>query len=232
MCSHTTPTHTHACTHTLTHTQPAAVLVYPSLLSHFSLDHLLHPPQAFISPPHSPLSHSHSLTSLVSSFPCDLHLVNLRSLFSSEPTPSSAALILHNRAFDCGFNMAPLQCEISGGKVNTVWMRFSHCSKWKLHVWELSFTFSFSPISSTLFCPFRPPSPPPTLPPPFSFFLLLPHLLSLYQIQLAHLFKEADISEAMETTLSLLHDRSSLSHESKLTTQLDPMEIHTYRLTW
>lgn len=232
MCSHTTPTHTHACTHTLTHTQPAAVLVYPSLLSHFSLDHLLHPPQAFISPPHSPLSHSHSLTSIVSSFPCDLHLVNLRSLFSSEPTPSSAALILHHRAFDCGFNMAPLQCEISGGKVNTVWMRFSHCSKWKLHVWELSFTFSFSPISSTLFRPSRPPSPPPTLPPPFSFFLLLPHLLPLYQIQLAHLFKKADISEAMETTLSLLHDRSSLSHESKLTTQLDPMEIHTYRLTW
>lgn len=55
---------------------------------------------------------------------------------------------------------------------------------------------------------------------------------SLPQIKLGHLFKGVDISEAMETTLTLLHDRSTLSPKSQFITQLDPMEIHTYRLTW
>ena len=124
--------------------QPTAALIYPSLVSHASLDHLLHPVYLLIAHTQSPLTQHlrHSYTAVSAPLPCDIHTVsviqidkfviqidkflplfnpfsplgppqvNLRSL-----SASSSALILHRRGFDCGFNMAPLECTLEGGKV-------------------------------------------------------------------------------------------------------------------
>ena len=97
--------------------QLTRTMAYPSLLGHHTSDTLLHPLQALIvKPEHSrlPFFHSHAL--LTSSFPCDLHLVNLRAVLDSD-TPNSAALILHRRGFDCGYGTEPLTCPLEGGKV-------------------------------------------------------------------------------------------------------------------
>uniref|UniRef100_A0A4W4GBI7 Alpha-mannosidase n=1 Tax=Electrophorus electricus TaxID=8005 RepID=A0A4W4GBI7_ELEEL len=95
---------------------------YPSLLSHISCTYLNHPliqmatsvDPALLTPvPHSPLT---------SSFPCDIHLVNLRTIQSQEEGggPSEqAALILHRKGFDCGFSSrnTGLLCSTTRGKV-------------------------------------------------------------------------------------------------------------------
>ncbi|KAK1787956.1 hypothetical protein P4O66_016437, partial [Electrophorus voltai] len=94
---------------------------YPSLLSHISCTYLNHPliqmatsvdPTLLTPVPHSPLT---------SSFPCDIHLVNLRTIQSQEEGggPSEqAALILHRKGFDCGFSSrnTGLLCSTTRGK--------------------------------------------------------------------------------------------------------------------
>ncbi|XP_035382618.1 alpha-mannosidase 2 isoform X1 [Electrophorus electricus] len=96
---------------------------YPSLLSHISCTYLNHPliqmatsvDPALLTPvPHSPLT---------SSFPCDIHLVNLRTIQSQEEGggPSEqAALILHRKGFDCGFSSrnTGLLCSTTRGKIH------------------------------------------------------------------------------------------------------------------
>uniref|UniRef100_A0AAY5EM33 mannosyl-oligosaccharide 1,3-1,6-alpha-mannosidase n=1 Tax=Electrophorus electricus TaxID=8005 RepID=A0AAY5EM33_ELEEL len=96
---------------------------YPSLLSHISCTYLNHPliqmatsvDPALLTPvPHSPLT---------SSFPCDIHLVNLRTIQSQVGGGPSeqAALILHRKGFDCGFSSrnTGLLCSTTRGKVLT-----------------------------------------------------------------------------------------------------------------
>ncbi len=95
--------------------QPAAKLVYHSLVGHATLDSLLHPLHAYTSP-HT----SHTLTSytpLKQPFPCDFHLVNLRSLLDNARENAESALILHKRGFDCGFDVGPLSCTLAEGEV-------------------------------------------------------------------------------------------------------------------
>ena len=93
--------------------QSTAPLIYPSLLAQHSLDSLLHPPAAFISAPPSSIPSPSSW--MQKQLPCDIFLLNLRSVFQSS---SESALILHRRGFDCGFDMNPLTCELTNGTVS------------------------------------------------------------------------------------------------------------------
>ena len=96
--------------------QPSAMLIYPSLLSHTTLDHVLHPALALISEAPSVLSKLHPYSALKKPFPCDLHLVNCRTVFKSQPTVTEAALVLHRRGFDCGFKHS-IECDLTNGQV-------------------------------------------------------------------------------------------------------------------
>lgn len=62
-----------------------------------------------------------SFQPLASSLPCDVHLLNLRTLQAEDDKlPSSeAALILHRKGFDCGLEAKNLgfNCTTSQGKV-------------------------------------------------------------------------------------------------------------------
>ncbi|XP_039766142.1 alpha-mannosidase 2x isoform X2 [Ornithorhynchus anatinus] len=95
---------------------------FPSLLSHLSSMHLNTPvlalPVAADRPAGSTLRSFHPFTSAL---PCDVHLLNLRTLQGEDDTlPSTdAALILHRKGFDCGLEAKNLgfNCTTSQGKV-------------------------------------------------------------------------------------------------------------------
>ncbi|KAI1905296.1 hypothetical protein AGOR_G00014640 [Albula goreensis] len=104
--------------------EKARPVSYPSVLSHVSSMFLNHPfiPmalsldfQSFQLSPYSPLA---------SPLPCDVHLVNLRTIQSKKEGsgPSDeAALILHRRGFDCDFSNrnTGLLCTTTRGKILT-----------------------------------------------------------------------------------------------------------------
>ncbi|XP_038826557.1 alpha-mannosidase 2-like isoform X1 [Salvelinus namaycush] len=101
-----------------------STLSYPSLLSHVSSLYLNHPliPMA-VSTEAESLSLS-PLSPLASSLPCDVHLVNLRTIQSKEEGggPSDeAALILHRKGFDCALSNrnTGLLCATTQGKIRT-----------------------------------------------------------------------------------------------------------------
>uniref|UniRef100_A0A8C1R8I7 Alpha-mannosidase n=1 Tax=Cyprinus carpio TaxID=7962 RepID=A0A8C1R8I7_CYPCA len=104
--------------------EESAPYSYPSILSHMSYMYLNHP---LISMAVSQRSESPSLTPyspLSASFPCDMHLVNLRAIhLSTEDTSiAQAALILHRKGFDCGFSNrnTALLCTTTRGKVKQI----------------------------------------------------------------------------------------------------------------
>uniref|UniRef100_A0A9J8D8B5 Alpha-mannosidase n=2 Tax=Cyprinus carpio TaxID=7962 RepID=A0A9J8D8B5_CYPCA len=104
--------------------EESAPYSYPSILSHMSYMYLNHP---LISMAVSQRSESPSLTPyspLSASFPCDMHLVNLRAIQSKvRGGPSEqAALILHRKGFDCGFSNrnTALLCTTTRGKVKQI----------------------------------------------------------------------------------------------------------------
>lgn len=122
-----------------------ATLAYPSLLGHHTSDVLLHPLQTLVVKPSYvglPLFHTHSL--LTSPFPCDLHLVNLRSITDSDP-PTNAAMILHRRGFDCGYETEPLTCSLEGGKLSLSNI-FSDFSVTKAVSTSLSLLHEYEPL--------------------------------------------------------------------------------------
>uniref|UniRef100_A0A673XH22 mannosyl-oligosaccharide 1,3-1,6-alpha-mannosidase n=1 Tax=Salmo trutta TaxID=8032 RepID=A0A673XH22_SALTR len=100
-----------------------STLSYPSLLSHMSSLYLNHPliPMA-VSTEAESLSLS-PLSPLASSLPCDVHLVNLRTIQSKEGGGPSdeAALILHRKGFDCTLSNrnTGLLCATTQGKIRT-----------------------------------------------------------------------------------------------------------------
>ena len=57
-------------------------------------------------------------------------------------------------------------------------------------------------------------------------------MISCTQVQLESLFSGAEVTTATETTLTLFEDVSTLSHDSHMTTAIDPMEIQAYRVVW
>lgn len=52
------------------------------------------------------------------------------------------------------------------------------------------------------------------------------------QLELGKLFRDLPVSEAQEMSLSLMHEKQFLSPTDGLLARLDPMHIHTYRLSW
>ena len=57
--------------------------------------------------------------------PCDVHMLNLRSIFNSGHR--EAALLLHRKGFDCGFSTRPLTCRLTNGQVG------NHCTHACIH---------------------------------------------------------------------------------------------------
>ncbi|XP_076844380.1 alpha-mannosidase 2 isoform X2 [Brachyhypopomus gauderio] len=101
----------------------SAPFSYPSLLSHISYMYLNHPLIQMATSVDSALHTTVPYNPLTHSFPCDIHLVNLRTIQSEEEGggPSEqAALILHRKGFDCGFSTrnTGLLCSITHGKIH------------------------------------------------------------------------------------------------------------------
>lgn len=89
-----------------------------SLLSHLSSLSLAHPPVTMTTSDHTLTEPKlHPFTALGSSLPCDLHLINMRTLESQQEAgmPSQeVALLLHRKGFDCAAAPdPPLQCTWS-----------------------------------------------------------------------------------------------------------------------
>uniref|UniRef100_H3CAT2 Alpha-mannosidase n=1 Tax=Tetraodon nigroviridis TaxID=99883 RepID=H3CAT2_TETNG len=88
-----------------------------SLLAHLSSLSLSHPPITMVATGDEQLPKLRPFQPLRSSLPCDVHLLNLRTLEDEQTaeTPSvEAALLLHRKGFDCGSVLdVPLQCTWS-----------------------------------------------------------------------------------------------------------------------
>ncbi|XP_036590941.1 alpha-mannosidase 2x isoform X2 [Trichosurus vulpecula] len=95
---------------------------FPSLLSHLTSMHLNTPVMALPVAREQPGGPTlRSFQPLAFSLPCDIHLLNLRTLQAEDDKlPSSeTALILHRKGFDCGLEAKNLgfNCTTSQGKV-------------------------------------------------------------------------------------------------------------------
>uniref|UniRef100_A0A8D2NFB1 mannosyl-oligosaccharide 1,3-1,6-alpha-mannosidase n=1 Tax=Zonotrichia albicollis TaxID=44394 RepID=A0A8D2NFB1_ZONAL len=99
-----------------------APVSFPSLLSHMTSLFLNHPliPMTTNADSGVPELIS-SFAPLVSSLPCDMHIVNLRTIQAKVDTKPSdeAALILHRKGFDCKFSNRDtgLLCSTTQGKI-------------------------------------------------------------------------------------------------------------------
>ncbi|XP_069481585.1 alpha-mannosidase 2 [Ambystoma mexicanum] len=95
---------------------------YPSLLSHMTSSFLHYPviPMATTSDSSVPELLKY-FSPLTSPMPCDMHLLNLRTIQSKvDALPSDeAAMILHRKGFDCGFENKDmgLHCSTTQGKI-------------------------------------------------------------------------------------------------------------------
>ncbi|KAJ7986992.1 hypothetical protein DPEC_G00334140 [Dallia pectoralis] len=99
-------------------------LSYPSLLSHVSSLYLNHPMIPMVVSSEAAVQSLTRFSPLASSLPCDIHMVNLRTIQSKEEGggPSGeAALILHRKGFDCSLSNrnTGLLCATTQGKVKT-----------------------------------------------------------------------------------------------------------------
>ncbi|KAM9101025.1 alpha-mannosidase 2 [Sarcophilus harrisii] len=94
---------------------------FPSLLSHLTSSFLNHPVITMTTNPDINIPHLlNGFSPLVSSMPCDIHLVNLRTIQSKEDSGPSdeAALILHRKGFDCRLsNRSEQLCSLTQGKI-------------------------------------------------------------------------------------------------------------------
>ncbi|XP_013915232.1 PREDICTED: alpha-mannosidase 2 [Thamnophis sirtalis] len=95
---------------------------YPSILSHITSSFINHPviPMITSAGSFSP-SLLNTFSPLISSMPCDMHIVNLRTIQSkTDSGPSEeAALIFHRKGFDCRFANTDLGllCSTTQGKL-------------------------------------------------------------------------------------------------------------------
>uniref|UniRef100_A0A8C8BFS3 mannosyl-oligosaccharide 1,3-1,6-alpha-mannosidase n=1 Tax=Otus sunia TaxID=257818 RepID=A0A8C8BFS3_9STRI len=104
------------------HGTEKAPVSFPSLLSHMTSSFLNHPviPMSTYADSGVP-EMLNTFSPLVSSMPCDMHIVNLRTIQSKvniEPS-DEATLILHRKGFDCRFSNRDigLLCSSTQGKI-------------------------------------------------------------------------------------------------------------------
>lgn len=94
-----------------------AAVEHLSLLAHLSSLSLCHPPLTMVAPADSQLPKLRPYLPLGASLPCDVHLLNLRTLEDAKEAGSPSqevALLLHRKAFDCSSTpQPPLQCTWS-----------------------------------------------------------------------------------------------------------------------
>lgn len=84
------------------------VLPRPSLFAQHLSNELIYPANVFVSETPVPPT---GLSLFDKPFPCDLHLVNLRTLSDLAQFPSrSALLVAHRQGFACGFGAALREC--------------------------------------------------------------------------------------------------------------------------
>uniref|UniRef100_A0A7N8YNG4 Alpha-mannosidase n=1 Tax=Mastacembelus armatus TaxID=205130 RepID=A0A7N8YNG4_9TELE len=75
-----------------------------SLVAHLTSLFISHPPITMVTPSNSQVPKLQPFLPLSSSLPCDIHLLNLRTLEDSQETESPSqevALLLHRKGFDC-----------------------------------------------------------------------------------------------------------------------------------
>ncbi|KAM9507371.1 alpha-mannosidase 2 isoform 8-T8 [Guaruba guarouba] len=101
--------------------QEKASVSFPSLLSHMTSSFLNHPVIPMTFADSSVPEMLSTFSPLTSSMPCDMHIVNLRTIQSKvdiEPS-DEAALILHRKGFDCRFSNRDmgLLCFTTQGKI-------------------------------------------------------------------------------------------------------------------
>ncbi|XP_063820174.1 alpha-mannosidase 2 [Pseudophryne corroboree] len=93
---------------------------YPSMLSHITSSFINLPviPMAVTADIGAP-SLLNAFSPLMSSMPCDVHFVNLRTIQAKVGPSEEAALILHRKGFDCKFANKDLgmYCSTSQGKI-------------------------------------------------------------------------------------------------------------------
>lgn len=104
------------------HDGPAA---FPSLVAHAATNTLLYPVYSLI--PVSKVGPMHSSWSVGGELPCDVHMVNLRTMLDppsttgsqrmQHPASKTTSLTLHRLGFDCGLKSQGLSCSTNGGKV-------------------------------------------------------------------------------------------------------------------
>ncbi|XP_010142288.1 PREDICTED: alpha-mannosidase 2-like, partial [Buceros rhinoceros silvestris] len=99
-----------------------ASVSFPSLLSHMTSSFLNHPVIPMTTYADSGVPEMlNGFSPLISSMPCDMHIVNLRTIQSKVDTEPSdeAALILHRKGFDCRFSNRDtgLLCSTTQGKI-------------------------------------------------------------------------------------------------------------------
>jgi alpha-mannosidase II len=92
----------------------ANVLSYPSLLSSTLMDNLLRPVTNF--KVQNPLALLPTFSPLRSPLPCDLDIVNFKTLVDVNVNGKlDTVLILHRRAFQCYFETYDINCPLTGG---------------------------------------------------------------------------------------------------------------------
>ncbi|KAF4803499.1 mannosidase alpha class 2A member 1 [Turdus rufiventris] len=108
-----------------------APVSFPSLLSHMTSLFLNHPVIPMTTNGDSGVPElTNTFSPLMSSMPCDMHIVNLRTIQAKVDTKPSdeAALILHRKGFDCRFSNrdSGLLCSTTQGKikVNKLFSKF------------------------------------------------------------------------------------------------------------
>ncbi|XP_065885120.1 alpha-mannosidase 2-like isoform X1 [Dysidea avara] len=95
---------------------PTRQVAYPSLMAHYTSSILTLPIHPFIMKTSSSHQLAASYTGLKGQLPCDIHMLNLRSVVTS--SSKEAAMLLHRKGFDCGFSAALLTCHLSSGQVS------------------------------------------------------------------------------------------------------------------
>ncbi|XP_041356450.1 alpha-mannosidase 2x-like isoform X2 [Gigantopelta aegis] len=98
---------------------------YPSLLSHISSFHLVHPLHMIPKNTKGPdMKLRRMFVPMSTPLPCEIHLVNLRTMQNRDDSPElkhvpreTAAIILHRLVHDCSFETHSLSCLPSNGKV-------------------------------------------------------------------------------------------------------------------